>query len=112
MGAVIAMTDGMDIKRCKVVRKLAVGEVVSAEEPPTQDPVSGVTRVKCKARKDGAEGWVTLKGNAGTVYAESSSKHYFVVQEVPLHTHWMGTAKNRLRMLSEGETLEVLEGPK
>merc|ERR1712129_35351 len=85
---------------------------VSAEEPPIQDPVTGVTRVRCKARKDGAEGWVTLKGNAGTIYAESSSKHYFVVQEVPLHAQFTGTAKNCVLFLAEGETLEALEGPK
>merc|ERR1712072_1375620 len=67
--ASVAMTDGANIKECKVVRKLAEGELFEME---------GV------AKKDGQRGWLTSKGNAGTVYAEPTTKYYTVTKEVDL----------------------------
>ena len=69
-----ATADGEAIKKCcKVVKKLQVGDLVIGIEPPIVDPATRLTHVKCKTQKGGVEGWVTLKGNAGTLYAESSS---------------------------------------
>lgn len=109
--AVIAMTDSQDIKQCKVVRKLAVGELFVVEEGPTEE--ADVVRVKGKSLKDDAVGWVTVKGNAGTLYAEVSKKHYSVVQEVPLQKRLSSPAEGEnLRMLAKGEAMLVMEGPK
>jgi len=65
--------------------------------------------------KDDAEGWITIQGNAGTKYAEASSKHYTILQETPLQkkstTSQNGTA-DLIRQLEKGEAIEALEKPK
>ena len=64
--------------------------------------------------KDEAEGWITIKGNAGTKYAEASTKHYSILQEVPLQKMMggAGVAQTPIRTLAKGEAIQVLEGPK
>ncbi|CAE8615675.1 unnamed protein product, partial [Polarella glacialis] len=80
----IAMTDVQNIKCCKVLRKLEVGEVLGLEEGPEVDKDSGVTRIRVVSTKDNLSGWVTIKGNAGTLYAEESSKMYTILRNAPL----------------------------
>lgn len=74
----IAMTDSFDIKDCKVVRKVAAGEALRVIGGKKEDASIEITRLQFKAVKDGAEGWVTLKGNQGTIFAEASTSHYVV----------------------------------
>eukprot|EP00930_Biecheleria_cincta_P057709 TRINITY_DN4359_c0_g2_i1.p1 TRINITY_DN4359_c0_g2~~TRINITY_DN4359_c0_g2_i1.p1 ORF type:complete len:2005 (+),score=603.41 TRINITY_DN4359_c0_g2_i1:55-6069(+) len=107
----VAMTDNLDIKDCNVVKKLAVGELFAVEEGPVDEPGSGVSRVKGKSCEDDKVGWITIKGNAGTVYAKASVKHYAVVKEIPLRKEKTADAET-VRQLVEGEVLNVLEGPK
>ena len=80
----VAMTDNLDIKDCNVLKKLTVGELFFVEEGPVEQEEQGITRVKGKTSTDEKVGWITIKGNAGTVYAAASTKHYAVVKEVPL----------------------------
>lgn len=108
----IAITDDKDIKTSKALRKLEVGEVFVAIGEPVSEEENGTTRIQAKFRKDELVGWVTLKGNAGTVFAEVSSKHYNVLQEVPLQDKFPSTGAKDVRTLAKGELLEVLEGPK
>jgi len=108
----VAMTDEQDIKNCNVMRKLNEGEVFTVLEGPVDDKVAGITRVKGKAMKDEAEGWITIKGNAGTVYAQASSKHYTVKEDVPLHKVFASTDATVIRVLEKGEAMHALEGPK
>mmetsp|Transcript_19919 Transcript_19919/g.49710 ORF Transcript_19919/g.49710 Transcript_19919/m.49710 type:complete len:1953 (-) Transcript_19919:135-5993(-) len=109
----VAMTDNMDIKECKVIRKLAVGELFTVEEGPIEEKEAGITRVKGKAMKDDVEGWVTVKGNLGTVYAEASTKHYCVLQDMPLTKRFTSSSSGEeVRKLEKGEAMQVLEGPK
>lgn len=110
--AAIALTDAMDIKNCKVLRKLDRGEVLSVLEGPTEDGNSGVQRIKVLATKDKAEGWVTTKGNAGSVYAEETGKNYNVTKEIALQNKFPSGSAETLRPLVVGETLELLDGPK
>merc|ERR1712176_1756498 len=77
-----------------------------------EDKDSGIERIKGKALKDDAEGWVTVKGNAGTVYAEVSSKHYSVMFEVPLHKKFPSEGSETVRELAKGEAIQALEPPK
>jgi len=51
-------------------RKLKVGEIVEAREWARKEEKSGLMRMKCKCRSDGASGWVTTVGNQGTVFLE------------------------------------------
>jgi len=109
--ASIAMTDALGIKECKVVKKLVVGEVFMLLEEPVEEESAGVTRVLGRSLTDGKEGFVTVKGNAGTVYAEASTKHYTVVREVALQKGFRSNSEV-LRTLLKGEAIEVCEGPR
>merc|ERR1719245_2110577 len=51
-------------------RKLKEGELVLVREWPRKEEKSGLMRMKCKAKLDGALGWVTTIGNQGNVYLE------------------------------------------
>jgi len=108
----VAMTDDLDIKNCKVIRKLTVGELFTVEEGPNEDKEAGISRVKGKALNDDKEGWITIKGNAGTVYAEASSKHYTMLAEAPLQKKFASEGAEEIRKLAKGEALQVVEGPK
>jgi len=108
----VAMTDNRDIKDCKVLRKLAVGELFTLEEGPVDDTEAQISRVKGKTIKDDLEGWITIKGNAGTVYAEPSTKLYCVLQDTPMTKKPSSSSGEEVRMLKKGEAMQVLEGPK
>jgi len=83
--AAIAMTDVLDIKACKVIRKLEQKEVAHVLEGPVDQGETGVHRIRCKSLKDGQEGWITTKGNKGTVYAEETTKLFTLVHDVALN---------------------------
>jgi len=51
-------------------RKLKVGEMVEVRVWAKKEEKSGLMRMKCKCRSDGATGWVTTVGNQGTVFLE------------------------------------------
>lgn len=110
----VAMTDSEDIADCQVLRKLAVGETVLTVEDPKEDTESGITRAKVMALKDKKEGWVTVKGNAGTVYAEAGGKLYTVTRSHPLRKLFSSESEKSevVRELEEGDAFEVLDGPK
>jgi hypothetical protein len=109
--ASIAITDNKDIRNCKVIRKLEVGEVFKVLEGPSQED-GGVTRCKGFIVKDGQEAWVTIKGNAGTVYAEPGSMHYTVLSETPLQKKFKSGENETVRMLEKGEVVVLIDGPK
>merc|ERR1719277_2432647 len=101
------MTDSMDIKDCKVVRKLAVGELFTVLEGPTVAEDAGIPRVRGKSVQDDKEGWITVKGNAGTVYAEPSTKHYCVLQDTALSKKFSSAdAGGQVRTLEKGEAIQ------
>lgn len=108
----VAMTDAQDIKDCKVVRKLVVGELILTLGTATSEGDSGISRINGRALKDGVEGWITVKGNAGTVYVEPSSKYYSVLQEVELTKKFASQGSESVRTLKEGEAFLVLDGPR
>jgi len=111
--ASVAMTDSQDIKDCKVLRKLAKDELFLVEAEPIVEEGSGITRVQGKTLKDDLTGWVTLKGNAGTAYAEPSTKHYCVLRDVALTKKQPSKDPgDEVRMLAKGEAMLALEGPK
>lgn len=107
----IALTNDKNIKECKVLRKLDKGEVLLVLEGPMDDEVAGVTRIKAKAKKDDAEGWVTTKGNAGSIYVEETGRTFVMTASTPLQEAFQTGAGAEVRTLAEGETVELLEGP-
>jgi len=108
--AAVALTDNMDIKACKVMRKLAKGEALMVLEGPLEDTNAGVTRIKVVAKKDNKEGWVTTRGNAGSRYAEETGRFYTISRSTSLQKAF-GSDSETVRMLAEKEALEILEGP-
>jgi len=110
--ATVAMTDGEDIKSCKVLRKLAVGEFFEASGQVVEDASTGVSRLPGKALKDGMKGWVTMKGNAGTSYCEAATKYYSVKVECKLEKRFQSVGAESVRTMEVGETFQLLEGPR
>jgi len=107
----VSMTDGLEIIKSNIVRKLAVGEVVHAMEGPVEEKSPGALRLKGRSTKDGATGWMTVKGVQGTVYAEELPGHYTVLQDVPLQKGFASTAAT-VRMLAKDEAIHVTQSPK
>jgi len=88
-----------------------VGEILSILEEPKADATRSLLRVKVKSQKDEKEGWVTMKGNQGTAYVEETTKHYKCIKSSDLEASF-NSGSALVRALEEGETFEVLEGPK
>jgi len=107
----IAITTTFDITEGKALRKLNVGEALEIVEGPQEDGVRSLTRVKAKSKTDGKEGWVTVRGNQGTCYAEETDKHYVCIRDTALQKAF-STDSPPLRTLAKGEVIEVNEGPK
>jgi len=109
--AAVAITDAIDIKTCKVVRRLAEGELLLMTEGP--EDVEGITRINVKAVKDGESGWITTTGNAGTVYAEPSpAKLYVVSKDTDLEEKFSGDINKTVDTIKAGSFIEVVEGPR
>lgn len=67
------LTDGLSISRSKVLKQVKPGDMLEALEGPMKDDSVGVQRVKVRALVGEATGWVTLSGNAGTVFVRECS---------------------------------------
>lgn len=107
----IAITTAFDIAAGKASRKLDKDETLEIIEEARYDEKKGLYRVKARATRDKTEGWMTIKGNAGTTYSEESDKHYMCTKASPLEARFTsGSAASR--SLEEGEIVELLEGPK
>jgi len=63
-----ALTDVLTIQGSKTIRNLDAGEVVEALGAEEWDAGCRVSRLKCKAQKDGAIGYVTISGNQGMTF--------------------------------------------
>jgi hypothetical protein len=107
----VAITDNFDIASCKVLRKMNAAEVFTMSEGPIAEESSGITRVKGTSKKDGTEGWVTITGNAGTVFAKLNEKLYTAKREVTMQKAFSSDSED-VRKLEPDEALDMLEGPK
>jgi len=110
----IAMTENLDTKNGKTLRKVQIGEtleaIADAEEQEQSAANAEMLRKRFRAN-DGKEGWVTIKGNLGTVYLEASKSHHVVEREVDL-LESAARGATVVRSLATGEVLEELEPPK
>jgi len=114
--ASVALTNDVDIDvKDSFLRKLEVDETLDLLEEITEVSSRGIRRAKMRARSDNLEGWVTLTGNHGKAYVvEDEECHARVARSCALvaHSARATPAGKSLRMLEEGEPLQVLEGPK
>jgi len=109
----IAMTDVLELEKCKVLKKVEVGEtleMIGGEEQKTGADAA-IVRLKFRSMSDGKEGWVTLRGNQGTVFVELSKSHYVVQKELTLRESSDG-ASGAVRRLEVGEAFEGEDAPK
>merc|ERR1711865_1025353 len=66
------------------LRRLETGEVVRIVQGPVKNKESDqpdMERVKAVTVSDSLEGWVTMKGNKGTIYLEEVVGQYKVTKE-------------------------------
>lgn len=108
----VAMTETLDMKDAKSVRKVSVGEVISVIEGPVDDEETKVTRLMGKALKDGAQGWITLKGTKGTAFAKIAPKHYTLLEDMELQDKFATGSAKALKTLEKGTCFCGVEGPK
>merc|ERR1711957_81199 len=110
----VGMTDGQDMKTCKVIRKVAEGEKFNTCGNEIEDKENGVFRVEGVAAKDDKKGWITTRGNRGSVFAVSegnSSKKYSATHDIDMQLQ-MASSSGLKRKLEAGETFSVLQGPR
>jgi hypothetical protein len=107
--ATVAITDAFDINSCKVLKKMGANEIFTASGEAISN--GGMVRVQGKSQKDDVEGWITITGNAGTVFAKLNEKLYTVKKEVALLTQFASNSK-AARTLEVDEALEILDAPK
>merc|ERR1711862_1028531 len=71
----IAFTDAADISKCSTIRKAEEGEVVEVLDGPVESS-DGLNRIKAKSvtKEDKTEGWITVSGSKGTVFAIKCEK--------------------------------------
>eukprot|EP00931_Biecheleriopsis_adriatica_P064024 TRINITY_DN38888_c0_g1_i1.p1 TRINITY_DN38888_c0_g1~~TRINITY_DN38888_c0_g1_i1.p1 ORF type:complete len:1979 (+),score=598.34 TRINITY_DN38888_c0_g1_i1:91-6027(+) len=107
----IAMTDHFDLKQCKVLRKVDIGETLEVIGEPGEraDSDIAITRLQFRAARDGKEGWVTLKGNQGTLFVEASDSHYVIEKGASLRSS-ASTSSEIIRELGAGEAFQT-QGP-
>jgi len=64
----IALSDGIEITKSKILRNVQVGEKLEGLGAETEDKQTNVVRVHVRVGEQ--TGWVTLKGNQGTVFLQ------------------------------------------
>jgi len=110
--ATIAMTDLEDLKRCKVVHKVEIGEPLEViNDAQEKKDSAAIKRLKFRGLRHDKEGWVTLKGNQGTTYLEPSKSHYRLTKGTQMRQK-MAQDSPVLQTLEAGIVMEGLDSPK
>ena len=100
------MTSTLSI-RGSGIRRLKIDEVVEVIQGPERDSASGVMRVLARTTSgDPAEGWVTITGNAGTVFLAEGGGRFRMTRRAVLTASLAGP--DVVRPLLVGEVLEVV----
>merc|ERR1712151_819191 len=106
----IVLSDSLFIEQSKQIRRMDTGEVLEVSAGPKLDPSIGIYRVQGRALKDGVIGWATIAGNQGITFLTPGGTIFRVATEVALSEELRDLqGAKTLRMLQEGEILEVLE---
>lgn len=110
----IALTTAFEVKSSSTIRKIDIGEYIEVIGDKGLDEATGLERVTCRALRDLAEGWVTIKGNQGTAFLEQMPKPFFLREAGAgaVLSEACETASAHTRAIDAGEVFEVLEGPR
>lgn len=115
------ISNGMSIKDKQIVRRLQVDEVIEVLEGPLRENSYDVLRIRGKALEDGETGWITVRGNQGSVFLVEGGNLFKVVKETILTEAFELNGdkadlkvllKDDTRKLKEGTILEVHEWPR
>jgi len=104
----VAMTDTPLVGDGRALRKMQVGDSFTLLEGPTKQP-DGTTRAKVKMTGGSDIGWVTIQGNAGTVYASQSSMQYKILKDVALKKQ--AGESEVVRNLEKEELIDLIVEP-
>eukprot|EP00927_Polykrikos_kofoidii_P049587 TRINITY_DN43630_c0_g1_i1.p1 TRINITY_DN43630_c0_g1~~TRINITY_DN43630_c0_g1_i1.p1 ORF type:complete len:357 (-),score=61.75 TRINITY_DN43630_c0_g1_i1:198-1268(-) len=102
----VELYETMGISQGRKVRALDIDEVVELVEGPVKEANNSV-RIKCRAMRDGAEGWTVETGNTGTPFLTQAKIHFKVVKSTVLTDEFRLDECKTLRRLEENELLEV-----
>lgn len=117
----IAISDGPRIGASKILRSLELGEKLEFLDGPVKDEDTGISRIKARSVKDKKVGWVTLKGNQGTVYLSPAGLDLAPLdrklglrrqQQEQAKVKAVETARLVAFAIAECERAEADEGPK
>jgi len=108
----VAITDGFTISSSSSVRKLEKGEYFEVLEGPLEETEANLRRVRGCALRDGAQGWVTIKGNQGTPFLKPREKPLVFAAGAADMTAAPDVSSPLIRRLQLDEVLELLEGPR
>jgi len=97
----------MGLTQGKLVRRLALNEVLELVEGPVRES-NRVVRVRCRSLQDGAAGWAMACGSNGVVFAQQTRVHFQARRETPLTDAFSVEGCATVRQLKEGELVEVL----
>merc|ERR1740138_916564 len=67
----LAVTEAFEVAKSKVVCRIEAGEILEAVGDVKKDEAKGIQRVECQITSTGSRGFVTIKGNEGTIYLEA-----------------------------------------
>lgn len=81
----IAITDQAELKTCKPLRKVEATEVIQVLEGPNDAANPGTLRLRGRVLLDNVEGWITVKGSAGTVFASPSQRQGIMLRDAALY---------------------------
>jgi len=104
----VAMTDTPLVGDGRALRKMQVGDSFTLLEGPTKQP-DGKIRAKVKMTGGSDIGWVTIQGNAGTVYASQSSMQYKILKDVALKKQ--AGESEVVRNLEKEELIDLIVEP-
>lgn len=104
------LTDTLSIKTSKRIKTLKVDDSLQVLGPMEIDPDSRVRRVHVLSGTE--EGFVTVKGNQGTVFLERQSYFYKVTKETVLTDKFEMTDFRVIRRLKVGDIIRSLSLPK
>lgn len=111
----IAITTEFEISKAKTIRKADVDEIFEILEGPQSDEKISLTRVRGRSLADSTEGWLSIKGNQGSIFLKETEKPFYSVvgtDEVRMDPDFKVGEGEPVKMLKTGEVLEMLEGPK
>merc|ERR1712194_540244 len=96
--------------KSKNTRRLEENEVLEVYGLATTEEETGVKRVRCRAIKDDAEGWVSVSGNKGSVFVGPCPTYYYCVKEAIMTDGLKIACGKTVRKVAVGEIVSAL-GP-